>query len=127
MEQVDKSSRVAKPDKSKKTRVRRLPSGRSVVLKVSGAREEIEVRSPEGAVEVCITLTDAGAVVSLRASRLEMHATDAVVVNSRRFEVNTSEETQLHCAGDVKITGREMRVNTESDIHMNGGVIRLNC
>jgi hypothetical protein len=127
MEPVESPEKTVKRAKAARTRRRRLPSGRSVVLKVSGAREEIEVRSPEGAVEVCITLTGAGAVVSLRGGRLELHASDAVVVNSRRFEVNASEETALHSKGDLQITGHEMRVKTAGDIHMNGGVIHLNC
>jgi hypothetical protein len=98
-----------------------------VVLKLAGAREAIEIRSPQGAVEVCIALTDAGAVVSLRGGRLEMDSPGAVVVNSRRFEVNTTEETALHTGGDLRLSGRQMRVRTQDDIHMNGGVIHLNC
>lgn len=127
MQSVDPSEKVTKREKPVRTRLRRLSSGRSVVLKVAGAREEIEIRSAEGAVEVCITLTDAGAVVSLRGGRLELQAPEAVVVNSRRFEVNTTEGTDLRSTGDLKITGREMRVRMDTDIHINGGVIHLNC
>ena len=29
--------------------------------------------------------------------------------------------------GDVQITGRELRVRTQDDIHMNADFIRLNC
>jgi len=126
MQRKDKSCTAART-RSRKPRLSRLPSGRSVVLKITGAGEAIEVRSPHGAVEVCITLADAGAVVSLRGGRLEMTAPDAVVVNSRRFEVNTTEETALHSGGDLHLTGRQMRVQTQHDIHMNGGVIHLNC
>lgn len=106
---------------------RQLPSGRSVVVRVNDSREELEVRSPQGEVEVRITLTDSGPVVSLRGARLELESPDAVSVTCRRFEVSTTEGTQLHSAGDVNITGQEMRVKTEADIHLNGGIIRLNC
>jgi hypothetical protein len=104
-----------------------LPSGRSVVLKIGDDCEHLEVRSPEGDVEVRITLNDQGAVVSLRGGRLQMESADEVALNCRRLEVVTTEGTALGSAGDVLITGRGMRVKTENDIHMNAGVIHLNC
>jgi hypothetical protein len=106
---------------------RALPSGRSVVLKVGDGCEELEIRSPGGDVEVCITLTDQGAMVRLRGGQLQMQSADTVSLNCRRLEVVTTEGTALGSAGDVLITGREMRVKTENDIHLNGGVIHLNC
>lgn len=106
---------------------RLLPSGRSVVVRASEGREELEVRSPQGDVEVRITLTDSGPVVRLRGARLELEATDAVAVHCRRFEVTTKEDVHFQSEGGVKIEGNEMRVKTTSDIHMNGAVIRLNC
>jgi hypothetical protein len=106
---------------------RSLPSGRSVVLKVTGEGEELEVRSPSGAVEVRITLSASGSVVHLSGARLELEAVDTVALNCRRLEVNTAESTQLHSAGDLSLTGQEMRVRTTGDIHLNGAVIRLNC
>jgi hypothetical protein len=106
--------------------LRALPSGRSVVLKVGDGCEEMEIRSPGGDVEVRITLTDQGAVVSLRGGQLQMQAADTISLNCRRLDVVTTEGTALGSAGDVLITGREMRVKAENDIHMNGGVIHLN-
>ena len=108
------------------TQIRALPSGRAVVLKVGDGCEEMEVRSPGGDVEVRITLTDQGAVVSLRGGHLQMQAADTISLNCRRLDVVTTDGTALGSAGDVVITGREMRVKTENDIHMNGGVIHLN-
>jgi len=108
-------------------RDRLLPSGRSVVLKLAGNREELEVRSPAGDVEVRITLTDQGAVVSLQGGRLEMASPDTVALIARRVEINSTEGTDLLSSGDVRITGRQLQVQTEGDIHMNGGVIHLNC
>src|SRR5262245_20165863 len=104
---------------SEPARRRDLPSGRSVVLKVTGAGEELEVRSPAGEVEVRIQLTDAGPIVSLRGGRLELESPDTVAVQCRRFEVQSEEE--------VLLTGQELRVRTKGDIHLNGDVIRLNC
>lgn len=96
-----------------------LPSGRSVVVKTADNREELEVRSPQGEVEIHIALTASGPVVRLRGARLELESPETVAVNCRRFEVHADDE--------VRIAGRELRVRTESDIHMNGATIRLNC
>jgi hypothetical protein len=117
----------AAPTEARPAPVRVLPSGRSVVLKIGDGCEALEVRSPGGDVEVRITLTDQGTVVSLRGGRLQMESADAVALNCRRLEVVTTEGTALGSAGDVLITGREMRVKTENDIHLNGGIIHLNC
>jgi hypothetical protein len=104
-----------------------LPSGRSLVLRVADGQESIEIRTPQGQVELQIALTDAGPLVRLRAARLELEASDAVAVRCRRFELETSEATELHSAGVVRITSQELRVRTQDDIHMNGAFIRLNC
>ena len=104
-----------------------LPSGRSVVLKVARDGEELEVRSPQGEVEVRITLNAQGAVVSLCGGRLELEAPETVAINCGRFEVSTTQGMQLHTAGNVHLSGQAMQLRTEGDMHMNGGIIHLNC
>jgi hypothetical protein len=94
---------------------------------VTGGSEELEVRGPEGEVELCIRLTAEGPVVQLRGARLELQAADTVAVQCRRFEVQTTEGTSLQSTGNVQITGHELRVQTQDDIHLNGNIIRLNC
>jgi hypothetical protein len=106
---------------------RLLPSGRSVVVKVTGGCEELEIRDAEGQLEVSVVLTTDGPVVRVRGGRLELDAVDTVDVRCRRFEVHTAESTDLSSSGPVRITGEELRVKTEDDIHLNGQVIRLNC
>jgi hypothetical protein len=106
---------------------RLLPSGRSVVVKVAGECEELEVRDALGQVEVSVSLTADGPVVRVRGGRLELDAADTVSVRCRRFELQTSESTELSSSGTVRITGEELRVKTEDDIHLNGQIIRLNC
>lgn len=103
-----------------------LPSGRSVVVRVDGGCEELEVRSPQGDVEVRITLTDAGPVVCLRGARLELESPEAVAINCRKFEVSTQDGTELKSAGLVQIEGREMNIKTEDDIRLKGKIIHLN-
>jgi hypothetical protein len=101
------------------TQERALPSGRSVVVRVNGGSEELEVRSAEGDVEVRITLTDSGPVVSLKGARLELESPDAVAVRCRRLDIETEEATRLASAGETHIL-------SEDDIHMKGKIIRLN-
>jgi hypothetical protein len=108
-------------------RDRLLPSGRSVVVKVDGGCEELEIRSPEGAVELHIVLTETGPVVRLSGARLELSSPDAVAVHCRRFDIKTSEGTTLASDGTVEVNGREMRVQTTDDVHLDGRYIRLNC
>jgi hypothetical protein len=98
-----------------------------VVVKVRGECEELEIRDAEGQAEVCVSLTADGPVVRVRGGRLELDAIDTVAVRCQRFEVHTSESTELSSSGAVRITGEELRVKTEEDIHLNGQVIRLNC
>ena len=105
---------------------RRLPSGRSVVLRIDGAGEEIEIRSARGEVDVRITLTDAGPVVSLRGARLELEAPD-VSVRCNTFDVHATETLSLSSERDVRIEADELRAKTEHDVHLNGAFIRLNC
>ncbi len=81
-----------------------LPSGRSVVVRLAGGAEELEIRSPQGAVEVRILLTDSGPVVRLSGARLELDAAETVAVSCRRFEVRAE--------GDICLDGAMIRLNS---------------
>ncbi len=107
-------------------RQRLLPSGRSVVVKVTDEGEELQVRSPGGAVEVRITFGADGPVVRLSGARLELEAVDTVAVQCRRLEVNTQDSIQLTSAGELHLAGQEMNVETRGDIRLKGEIIHLN-
>jgi hypothetical protein len=81
-----------------------LPSGRSVVVRLAGGAEELEIRSPQGEVEVHILLAETGPVVRLRGARLELDAAETVAVNCRRFEVRAE--------GDIRMDGAMIRLNS---------------
>ena len=104
-----------------------LPSGRTIILKVSEAGEELQIRSAAGHIEVRITLGDAGPVVRLSGARLELEAPHTIAFQCRQLEVNTEDRIHLKSAGNLEFGGQEMRVQTTGDIHLNGDVIRLNC
>jgi hypothetical protein len=97
-----------------------LPSGRSVVLRMTDGQEEVEVRSPAGDVEVRIILTDSGPVVQLRGARLELDAAESIKIACKRFELDTTEGTELRSAGQIN-------VHATGDVDVKGRFIQLNC
>ena len=113
------------PDLSE-TVERVLPSGRTLVLRIGSDGEDIEIRSPDGDLDVRITLSDAGPVVSLRRARLEVDAAD-VAVRCREFDVQASGTVRLASEREVRFEADELRAETKGDIHLNGAFIRLNC
>lgn len=97
-----------------------LPSGRAVsVLLGADGGEQLQVRAPDGRVEVRILLTDRGPEVRLDAARLEIAAPEGVSVNCSDFTVNATGGLQLSCEEDMKMS-------TTKDIFMLGSVIWLN-
>jgi hypothetical protein len=105
-----------------------LPSGRTVVLKVDGPNEELEIRSPEGQVELRIALTEQGPVLTLRGLRLELDAADTVAVNCRQFSLRTTEGVVLDAAGDVSLrSGKEIRLRSDGETFIDGKLLKLNC
>jgi hypothetical protein len=106
---------------------RPLSSGRSLILKEREDHEELEIRSPDGEIEVRVILTDACPIVTVRGARLQIEAPESMSVRCGRFEVHADEAAAIHSCGSVDVTGEVMRVRTAGDIHMDGDVIRLNC
>ena len=114
-------SAIEKPNEA-----RLLPSGRSVVLHVDGAHEAIELRSPEGEVEVSIVMTESGPVVKLKGARLELEAPDSLSVRCRHLDLQATESARLRSDGELHLDAQEGWIETRDDIHINGKIIRLN-
>ena len=99
---------------------RELPSGRLLLVYRGSdpAAEELELRAPDGEVEVRILCGPDGPQVVVRATRLEVDS-PALAVRCSEFDLQ---------AGNVAVRSEgELRVQTVGDVHMNGAVIRLNC
>ena len=94
---------------------------------VGAEGEELEVRDRGGALELSISLTEAGPMVRIRAARIALESPETISLQCRRFEVDATEAVQLQSGGEVRIGTREMRVRTEADVHLDGAMIRLNC
>jgi len=97
----------------------RLPSGRVVSLSVRKDLEELQVKSPDGLLELRVVFGAEGPVVSLQCARLELSAPDRVSIRCRKFEVQTAEA--------VEISGAEFRATTSGNIWLNGEKVFLNC
>lgn len=101
------SSTSTEPDDLTK----KLPSGRDVILHVRQDREEIEVRSPDGMLELKISLTKDGPVVQLKGGRLEIESSDAVTVNCQKFEVNAAQGIDLKSRKNINVDGDYVQLN----------------
>ena len=105
---------------------RSLPSGRSFVMRVDDAGEQLEIRSPGGELEVSIVLGPDGPVVRLRGARLEVDSPE-IALRCRTFDVQASSALNLQSQGDLRVKGDDIRALATRDIHLNGAFIRLNC
>ncbi len=114
------------PDERSPVLARQLQSGRSLMMRAGSEGEELEIRSPLGELELRITLTAAGPVVSLCAARLELLA-PAVDIRCDTFQVHATSNISLESDGEVRVHADELRAVTEQDIHLNGAFVRINC
>ncbi|MDX2131403.1 MAG: hypothetical protein SFY69_05060 [Planctomycetota bacterium] len=105
-----------------------LPSGRTVEVGADERGERIEVRSPDGVLEIAIALTAQGPVLQVRGARLEIESTDAVALKCREFSVHADEGMKLSTGGtlDVRAQG-EIGMTTMADARLDAAVIHLNC
>lgn len=105
-----------------------LPSGRRLELQVGDSEERLEIRSPEGELELSVVLTADGPVLKLRGARLEIDSNDTVAVQCRRFELNTEEDVALHAKGSIQMnTDDEVRVKSAQQTFIDGDYVNINC
>ena len=105
-----------------------LPSGRRVVARADERGELIEVRSPAGDVELRIVLTADGPVVQLRGARLELDSNDTVSLNCRRLELRATDGIVLESGGNLEAySAAEVHVKSAGDAYIDGKLVNLNC
>ena len=104
-----------------------LSSGRSVMVSGEQGSEQLEIRSPEGLVELRIALTKDGPVLSLSGVKLEINSTDSVAVNCREFRLATTETLSLSSGGSLGLNaGGEIRTKSLGQTHFDASVLQLN-
>jgi hypothetical protein len=96
-----------------------LRDGRTLTVAASGTDEIVEVRSSSGQVELRIKLTEEGPVLQLEAVRLQLKASEAVEIESKRVDIKTTESTSITSEGEVD-------VEAKGDVRVNGKMIYLN-
>lgn len=116
------------PTVAGQAQVSALPSGRSVSVTSDGQCEEIEVRSPDGEIEIRLALTDAGPVLTLRGARLEIQSTDTIALNCRQFMVRAEDGVLMQTSGDIGVySDAEIRVKSAQQTFIDGDYVNLNC
>lgn len=104
-----------------------LSGGRTVLVLGTGGQEEIQVRSPQGEMEVQIVLTEAGPVVRLRAARLELESVEDMNLACRRFALHTQEETKLTSAGQLRLhADQQILMRSKEEMDLKGRPFRVN-
>lgn len=104
-----------------------LSSGHRIVVRTHEGGENVEIRSPEGQVEMTITLTAQGPVIRMTGAKLELEATDTVSLKGRTVEVQASESATVHSDGHLTMTsGLDTRTVAQGDVHVLGTIVWLN-
>ena len=96
-----------------------LREGRTLRVEQSGTDELVEIRSSSGQVEVRIRLTEEGPVLQMESARLQLKASEAVEIASKRVEIHATETVQVASDNEVK-------VDAEGEVRVNGKMIFLN-
>ena len=132
---TDSPERAARRSEGAVLERRELPSGHSlVILAASGRSEAIEIRSPQGEVQVRIACGLDGPVVSLSSARLELEA-PTVAIRCERFEVEAEQDlalrsprVEVESSGTLDLHARgDVHLESDQDLHLDGKMLRLNC
>ena len=104
-----------------------LSDGRTLIIRDADGGEEIELHSPDGEVELTISITAEGPVVKVTGARLELASTDTVSVRARVLDLVASEQARVHADGELTLTsGLDTRMVAEGEVHVLGKMIWLN-
>ena len=105
----------------------RFSTGHRVVFLRAGEREEVQLRAPEGDVQLRIVLTPEGPVIRLSHASLEIEALDTVRTRCQRFEVDARESVQVHAGQALALhSDKDMHLNATGEIVAVSELIRLN-
>ena len=86
-----------------------LRGGRS--LRVAEAGEVVEIRAASGQLELRIRLTDEGPVLQMEAVRMQLRASEAVEIESKRVDIKTEGDLTIDAKGEVRVVGAMIYLN----------------
>jgi hypothetical protein len=98
-----------------------LRHGKQLVIRDVGADQLVEVRSESGLVELRILLTEQGPVLQMEGARLQLRATEAIEIESRRVAIR-GEEVTVEAEGDMKLEAKGETHVVGRPIHLNRDV-----
>jgi hypothetical protein len=130
----------------------RLPSQRRVVAEATAEGDRIRIESPNGEVELTVTMTEAGPLLRFRAADLALSTSGDVAIDCQRFDVRAAKGMAFESGGDVrevvdgdkltKVRGThaqlarralveakrgDVRIVASDDVEVVGERVKLNC
>ena len=92
-----------------------LRDGRKLVVDESGTEPLVEVRSESGMLELRIKLTNEGPVLQMESVRMNIKATEAVSIESKRVDIKATENVAIKAEENVL-------VDADKDVRVRSGV-----
>lgn len=105
-----------------------LETGRRVLIRNGSDGQTVEVRGPDGSLEVQIVITPQGPVVKLTAGRLEIATTEDVDIRCRKFKVHAESGVEIESEGKMALRSED-DLDLEAkqgDLRAKGETIWLN-
>lgn len=105
-----------------------LETGRRVLIRNGSDAQTVEVRGPDGSLEVQIVITPQGPVVKLSAGRLEIATTEDVDIHCRKFKVHAESGVEIESEGKMALRSED-DLDLEAkqgDLRAKGETIWLN-
>ena len=104
-----------------------LDSGRQVVIHSNENEELLEVVETEGEVILKVRLTDAGPVISVQGTHLELKSTETLTLESKKIKIKAEEEVGVESKGSLEIdSSKEIGIHSDDEIRVVGKMIHLN-
>jgi hypothetical protein len=107
---------------------RSLADGRRVELVARDSGEELEIRSPQGRVEVSIRFDRDGPVVRIHGARLELETAEEMKLRCERFDIESRKGARLVTGGNFEVRSKaEIRMKSSEQTFIDGDWVNLNC
>ena len=104
-----------------------LRDGRTLTVDDTGSDQLVEIRAASGALELRIQLTEAGPVLQMESVRLQLRATEAVEIASKRVEITATEGMGIKSGGELQVSGEaDVKVDAKGEVRITGAMIYLN-
>jgi hypothetical protein len=115
------------PESEVQERSTPLRSGHRVLIRNGPGAQAIEVRGPDGTLQVEVIVTDQGPVVRLTAGRMEIATTEDVDVQCRTFKVHAERGVEIESGDKLLLkSADDTDIEAGGDLRAKGETIWLN-